>query len=526
MRINHNISALKANNQLAKTNKLLDSSLEKLSSGFRINSAADDAAGLAISEKMRTQISGLEQANRNASDGISVIQTAEGALVEVESMLQRMRELAVQSANGTYTTEDRIAIQAEIDQLNEEITRISETTEFNTMTLLDGNIDRKSYSSDNRVSLVSLSDTVAVGNYEITITQDARQAVIVGAKTDYYVLTGGKIGKDLVGSININGESVKVLEGETIDEVFEKIRDACDNVSINVFAADDEAVYGIGTTTPTEPSKTSNLDMAGYKSKPLEANDPLIFVSREYGSKEKIEIYCDNPNLCKLLGLTIDGAKAEGYDAKAELTFNSPTSSSLFTNTATVSVAGNKVTVSDSNDFKMVFEVQPGTVGSEYSDFKIGDPSGSVGPTGGTNADITVSVLDAGPMDLQIGANEGQLMSIRIPRVTPETLGIDKVNIGTADGAQEAITLLDNAINMVSAIRSKLGAYQNRLEHSISNLDVSQENMTESLSRIEDADMAEEMATYTQRNVLAQAGTAMLAQANQRPQTILSLLQQ
>ena len=148
--------------------------------------------------------------------------------------------------------------------------------------------------------MVSLSDTVAVGNYEITITQDARQAVIVGAKTDYSVLTGGKIGKDLVGSININGESVKVLEGETIDEVFEKIRDACDNVSINVFAADDEAVYGIGTTTPptppTEPSKTSNLDMAGYKSKPLEAKDPLIFVSREYGSKEKIEIYCDNPN--------------------------------------------------------------------------------------------------------------------------------------------------------------------------------------------------------------------------------------
>jgi flagellin len=135
MRINHNISALKANNQLSKTNKLLDESLEKLSSGYRINKAADDAAGMAISEKMRTQISGLEQASRNASDGISVIQTAEGALQEVESMLQRMRELAVQSANGTYTTKDRVAIQTEISQLNQEITRISDTTEFNTMTL-------------------------------------------------------------------------------------------------------------------------------------------------------------------------------------------------------------------------------------------------------------------------------------------------------------------------------------------------------------------------------------------------------
>lgn len=129
-------------------------------------------------------------------------------------------------------------------------------------------------------------------------------------------------------------------------------------------------------------------------------------------------------------------------------------------------------------------------------------------------------------MDLQIGANEGQTMSIRIPRVTPRTLGIDKINIGTADGAQRAIALLDNAINEVSAIRSKLGAYQNRLEHSISNLDVTAENMTESLSRIEDVDMAEEMAEYTQKNVLAQAGTSMLAQANMRPQNILSLLQQ
>lgn len=527
MRINHNISALKANNQLAKTNKLLDSSLEKLSSGFRINSAADDAAGLAISEKMRTQISGLEQANRNASDGISVIQTAEGALVEVESMLQRMRELAVQSANGTYTTEDRIAIQAEIDQLNEEITRISETTEFNTMTLLDGNIDRKSYSSDNRVSLVSLSDTVAVGNYKLSVKLDARQAVIVGQPTDYSKLDNGKITKSMEGSININGESVKIVAGDTVDEVFEKIRNACDNVSVNVFAGYSSKIY-YSTPAPAdaEPSTSKNLDMAGYSSKQLAAGDPLVFVSREYGSNEKIEIYCDNPDLCDLLGLTINGAKASGFDAKATLTLNSADPTSLFTNTATVSVSGNKVTVSDRNDFKVVFEIQPGTVGTKYNDLNIGIVGDDPGPVAEGDVPISVSVLDAGPMDLQIGANEGQLMSIRIPRVTPETLGIDKVNIGTADGAQEAITLLDNAINMVSAIRSKLGAYQNRLEHSISNLDVSQENMTESLSRIEDADMAEEMATYTQRNVLAQAGTAMLAQANQRPQTILSLLQQ
>ncbi|HHT88998.1 MAG TPA: flagellar biosynthesis protein FlgL, partial [Clostridiales bacterium] len=203
---------------------------------------------------------------------------------------------------------------------------------------------------------------------------------------------------------------------------------------------------------------------------------------------------------------------------------------SLFENTATVSIRGNKVTVSDRNNFKMVFEVEPGTVSTRFTDTKItasnADPTNGSIVDPGTEEPIVVSVLDAGPMDLQIGANEGQIMSVRIPKVTPQTLGVDKVNIGTADGAQKAITLLDNAINEVSAIRSKLGAYQNRLEHSISNLDVTAENMTESLSRIEDVDMAEEMAEYTQKNVLSQAGVSMLAQANMRPQNVLALLQQ
>jgi len=517
MRINHNISALKANNQLSKTNSLLDQSLEKLSSGYRINSAADDSAGLAISEKMRTQISGLDQASRNASDGISVIQTAEGALVEVESMLQRMRELSVQSANGTYTTQDRVAIQSEIDQLNQEITRISDTTEFNTMTLLDGNIDRKSYSSNNNVSLVSLSDTVGVGDYEVTIKEDARQAVIVGNETDYSGLVSGKIKSTQAGSVSINGETVKVNEGDTMDDVFEKIRDACDNVDVNVFATD----------SPATVSATGDVDMAGYPTEALVAGDQLIFVSRNYGSKESIEVYCDNEELCKLVGLTIKGATAKGIDAEASI---SSAGTSTFNETATVSIDGNKVTVSDRNDFKMVFEVEPGTAKTVYKDVEVTSATAAAGAasitTAGTDLPVTVSVLDAGPMDLQIGANEGQTMSVRIPEVTPETLGIDKINIGTADGAQEAITLLDTAVNTVSEIRSKLGAYQNRLEHSISNLDTTSENMTESLSRIEDVDMAQEMANYTQKNVLAQAGTSMLAQANQRPQTILSLLQQ
>jgi flagellin len=511
MRINHNISALKANNQLGKTNNALDSSLEKLSSGYRINSAADDSAGLAISEKMRTQIAGLDQASRNASDGISVIQTAEGALVEVESMLQRMRELSVQSANGTYTTDDRVAIQSEINQLSEEIQRISDTTEFNTMTLLDGKIDRKSYSNNSNVNLVSLSDTVEVGDYSLKITQDARQAVIIGEDTT--ITTTDTITAAQAGTININGESVEINEGDTLDEVFTKLRDVGDTVGVKVFATGDL------------DNTSGSAELAGYESVAWgTASNRLAFVSNEYGATQSIEIFCDNADLADLLGLSASKIIGSGVDAKAEFP-----ASSGFSTTATISITGNRVTVSDRNNVEMVFEIEPETVGSVFDDYAVDNPDVTVTPPlppAPIDVSVDFSVLDAGPMDLQIGANEGQTMEVRIPKVDPATLGIDKVNIGTADGAQAAITILDIAINTVSAIRSKLGAYQNRLEHSISNLDTTSENMTESLSRISDVDMAEEMAKYTQMNVLAQAGTSMLSQANQRPQTILSLLQQ
>lgn len=506
MRINHNISALKANNQLLKTNNQLDKSLEKLSSGFRINSAADDSAGMAISQKMKTQIAGLEQASRNASDGISVIQTAEGALNEVENMIQRMRELAVQSANGTYTTQDRVAIQTEIDQLNQEMDRISKNTEFNTMKLLNGNIDRKSFSSNNKVDLVSLSDTVPVGDYILNIKEDARQAVLVGGVSAF----GGTTTVGEAGEININGETVTINEEDTYNDVFKKIIQAGGTVGIDVFATTDTAASG-----GTGP--------AGYTTTTWATNTRLAFVTQEYGANEKVEIYCDNASLATKLGLSNAKVSAVGVDAQASLI---TTGGSKFSNTATLSISGNKITVADKNGFEMVTDVQPGAVGTTFHDTVLGSANVPGVNVAAPDKTATISVLDAGPMDLQIGANEGQTMSIRIPEVNPQTLGIDKVNIATAEGAQKAIALLDKAINQVSAIRSKLGAYQNRLEHSITNLNTTSENLTESLSRIEDVDMASEMAEYTQKNVLAQAGTSMLAQANQRPQSILSLLQQ
>lgn len=227
----------------------------------------------------------------------------------------------------------------------------------------------------------------------------------------------------------------------------------------------------------------------------------LVFNTESYGSAQTVEIQCDNPELLSYLGLTNGTLTAQGSEAVVEL-------GSEFSNTATAVVTGDVVTITDSNGFKMKFTVDADTV-----------------PESETETVAKIKLLDAGPITLQIGASANHTMTVRIPEVSPKTLGIDKVNVVTGTGASEAITLMDDAISEVSRIRAKLGAYQNRLEHSIANVEEATLNMDEALSRIEDTDMAAEMTRYTQATVLVQAGTSMLAQANERPQMILSLLQ-
>ena len=491
MRINHNISALKANTQLQRTNSALEASIERLSSGYRINHAADDAAGMAISQKMKTQIRGLEQASRNASDGISVIQTAEGALSEIGAMLQRMRELSVQAVNGTNTDEDRDAIQAEIEQLNQEIDRISETTEFNTKKLLNGDVDRKSYSNNSKVDLISLTDVVVSQDYSITVDELGTKAYITG---NALKAADFPISAEAAGTICINGQELEVEEGDSMSEVFAALRELGDRVDMDVFA---------GTVNASGEAETVALA----------ANATLTFQTVNEGSGNGVEIYSDNTELLAALGLggtvksnsgdlvlATDTLKTYGTDA--EVTLNSTTNKN-FSNTATYVAIGNKVTITDNDGFEMVISAEDGAKGKE----------------------TLITVLDDGPITLQLGANEGQTIDLSIPQANSVTLGTDGINTGTATGASKAISVLDAAINKVSSIRAKLGAYENRLDHAINNIDITNENMTESLSRIEDLDMAEEMTTYTQKNVLAQAGTSMLAQANQQPQTILSLLQ-
>jgi len=469
MKINHNVSAISTNTHLSGVNDRLAESLERLSSGYRINKAADDSAGMAISQKMKSQIRGLEQASRNAADGISLIQTAEGALNETESICQRMRELAVQAANDTNTIEDRQAIQKEIDQLKDEVNRISKTTEFNTKSLLDGSCERKTYSNNTKVNIISISDEVEVKDYKITGVTIGTQATVMSSTMSNALTSGGEITKEMAGIININGEDVEVCEGDNLAEVYEKIRNKCDDLNIKV--------------EPLKDGAAANIDTA----------NSLQFTTIRYGADRRIDIYSNNATLASALGIGT-ALKSTGTDASLVLEKG-------FSTTATYRSVGNDIYVSDNSGFEMKINLLEGA------------------------GDATLTVLDAGYVTLQIGANEGQTVDVSIPEVSTETLGIDLLNICTREGADEAITMLDDAIAMVSEVRAKLGAYQNRLDSAIRSLDTSAANLTEAESRIEDVDMDEEMTNMTQLQVLSQAGISMLAEANNKPQMILSLLQ-
>ena len=472
MRINTNISAFIANKNLQATQGKLSSSLEKLSSGYRINHAADDSAGMAIASKLRTQIRGLDQASRNAADGISVVQTAEGALNEITAILQRMRELSVQGATGSLVDEDREAINAEVQSLAEEIDRISRDTEFNKKTLLDGSLDRRSYTNQNDIRVTYASSGVPADKYMINVIEKGEQAKVSG--NDMTLKDGDEVTADLEGVIVINEYNIEVNAGDTATEVYAKITNACDklNVTVEGFAA-----------------------------------NKLTFTTYEAGTTEELNIEISNDKLAAALGLE-RSYEVTGKDAVVSFDSDASTEGvnrEGFSESATLYTEGNTVTITDVGGFQLVFEIDP-----EYT--SMGQP-------------VTADVTDIGTMMVHIGANENQIIDICIQEISTESLGIDYINCLTAGGSGKAISLLDKAIEKVSSLRSQLGAYQNRLDAASSSIDVTSYNMEASVSRIEDVDMAEEMATYTQLNVLSQAGVSMVAQANELPQMVLQLIQ-
>lgn len=495
MKINYNVSAGIANKHLLGIENNLSKSMERLSSGLKINRAKDNPAGMAISNKMQAQINGLNRASSNASDGISVIQIADGALTETTSILQRMRELSVQAASdGTMSPEDKKAIQDEIDSLKEEIDRISKDTEYNSKPLLDGTLDTRVYT--NNASRVQISDFVNPGTYSLKIEQAAKQAgPVITDGADYNSNTA--VGQS--GTMTINGSKVEIDATDTYAEAYEKIRNAAET---------GEAIAQRDETTGA-----------------------VTFTSEAYGKESILKITFDNENLGRSLGFVASGdfdlvEDIENgvyvYGKKDGANILSPAGSDPvlsadrddwegFSSSATVSFNGNKITVSDVGGFSISFLAEEG-----YQ-------SNTAVPA--VDGKIEFEVTDIGTMTLHIGANKDQNMEVRIPEVSSKSLYVDDMDVTTVNGADRAIASFDKALAQVSSVRSKLGAYENRLEHSTSSLDTFEENMTGAVSRLTDVDMAEEMTNYTHMNVLNQAAISVLTQANDLPQQVLQILQ-
>ncbi|MCQ6277130.1 flagellin [Bacillus sp. V3B] len=473
MKINHNIQALNAYRNLYQNQTNTSKNLEKLSSGLRINRAADDAAGLAISEKMRSQIRGIKQAERNSLDGISLMQTAEGAMTEVHSMLQRMRELSVQAANDTNTTSDRESIQLEVDQLLKEIDSIATKTEFNTRKLLDGS---------------SAAETqFLTGEQANTNIKDVPVVTDSALETGPYAITTADV--SIVNELTQNGAGINVANVLDVNST-------------------DSAELGFGEYTIVVSKYNSDTSSAT-----IEVLDPDGFLigssAEEIGSVEGKDLIIGTETGKKV---TVDTTLITGNG------------------TAKIQVEGKmNVTVSRVSDpaNPLTSSLTPITFEKEIISKNGLINHGGLEMEFGASAKAETSrfQLTNKALAFQIGANTGQNLYIDVPQLSTVKLGIENINVLSHDDANDAIFKIEQAINQISSTRSKLGATQNRLEHTINNLQVTSENLTAAESRIRDADMALEMTEFTKNNILNQSAQAMLSQANQLPQGVLQLLQ-
>ena len=463
MVVQHNLQAMNANRMLNITTGSQSKSAEKLSSGYRINRAADDAAGLSISEKMRKQIRGLDQASTNAEDGVSAVQTAEGALTEVHSMLQRMNELAVQASNGTNSKTDRDAIQSEIDQLTTEIDRVAETTKFNETYLLKGDADgatKDVYMKGHDAGLKgTLTDGATSATFKVAAgALDAGKKVTIGGK-EYSIGSTAAEAKKLYAADAADGTGKVKIDGKEYT-----LKDTAPDT-------------GAGEISKTELDK---LVKAG--------------VTVEYGGKS-LTVMNDNG------GDGVDDSDSSiisADKAKALMTAELTTANNIgATKTAaTITAAAGGYT----SDAGIEFTIGKGTAEvAEKLNFNLHV---------GSDADMTNKI------------------NVNIETMNSSYLGIKGLNVSDDTGvaATYAVDAIADALQKVSDQRSSLGAVQNRLEHTIANLDNVVENTTSAESRIRDVDMAEEMVEYSKNNILAQAGQSMLAQANQATQGVLSLL--
>ena len=460
MVVQHNLQAMNANRMLNITTGSQSKSAEKLSSGYRINRAADDAAGLSISEKMRKQIRGLDQASTNAEDGVSAVQTAEGALTEVHSMLQRMNELAVQASNGTNSQTDRDAIQSEIEQLTTEIDRVAETTKFNETYLLKGDADG------------ATKDVYMKGH-----DAGLKGTLTDGATTATFKVAAGAL--DAGKSVTIGGKEYTI--GATVAEA-KKIADG---------AQKDAKITIDGTTYTVADDDTGAAD--------------------------------NKLTLATIQGKVVGGSTIE-YNGKSVRAIND-------TKTTGVDDADSSIITAAKAVELMTAELTTANnIGATKTAATIAAGTAYDSATGATFniTKGTAEVAEKLNFNLHVGSDADMTnkINVNIETMSSSYLGIKGLNVSDDTGvaATYAVDAIADALQKVSDQRSSLGAVQNRLEHTIANLDNVVENTTSAESRIRDVDMAEEMVEYSKNNILAQAGQSMLAQANQATQGVLSLL--
>ncbi len=557
MVVQHNLQAMNSNRMLGITQGTLSGSTEKLSSGYKINRAADDAAGLSISEKMRKQIRGLDQASSNAEDGISSVQTAEGALQEVTDMLQRMNELAVQAANGTNSTTDRQYIQDEIDQLVTEVDRVSETTKFNETYLLKGDSSKattKTYTA----------------NYAVTYTKNTGTNKNVANKVNYtgdsnlYLVNGTSVGSsnasapvtaDVIG----NGDDVTKYLSATTKGNNGALTAATVDTSYKVFKNADASALSINKAAGATPQ----AEKLTYNDGKLVAAKDAYILDTETNSIVKIAA---NENLADYMNVSDDGTKVSMKDQYRLLDEVSFAATDQKTGGAESLGSQSTATASDVNltkelkldeSRKKLYDADgkevSGIALNKYFDdngkytgglFNDSQATSAVvnDDAKGATADTKISsyitknygeVAGDLSFSLHVGADSARTNKIttNIQAMSAAALGIDKLSstsVGivdeTGDNATDAIDVIADALQKVSTQRSALGAVQNRLEHTIKNLDNIVENTTSAESAIRDTDMATEMVKYSNANILSQAGQSMLAQANQSNQGVLSLL--
>ena len=482
--INTNIPSLNAQRNLNMSQSQLATSLERLSSGLRINSAKDDAAGMAISERMTAQIRGLNQATRNANDGISLTQTAEGSMVAITNNLQRIRELSVQSGNASNSASDRASMQAEVSQLTAEITRVANQTQFNGITLLDGTFTSQNFqvgaNANQTISVASIADSraTALGSHSMTldgtVTGNTKAAAAdlgtgngIGAETDLTITTASG-GTTAAISYAANSSATAIATA---------INNSAASVGVTATASN-SATLGSLVSAGTVSMTLNGSAISAAVANPTDLTELMAAINGASGSTGVTASFTSSTSKNDLTLSTTDGRDISILDFN-----NSGT-------TKTASFSGVTLTGGAATDSS----IKTGTVALSSSKGQI--------TTAAANADVFAGA----------GVNTSSFASVA------------SLDISTASGAQSAITALDAALASLNSNRADLGSYQNRFESAISNLQTTSENLSASRSRIRDADFAAETANMTRGQILQQAGTAILAQANSLPNNVLSLL--